>query len=91
MDTVDRVLQKLDRAMNETSLRMGRAMMYSFAAYAMLWLQTVYDGSYLIGALIVFLLAMTRQSLALTQVLLGVLFVLVLLSDQINAIVSSMS
>jgi hypothetical protein len=70
--------------LDELIMRSARAGVYAIAAYIMFWLQSVYDGSYLLGSLIIFLFGMTRQSLILTQVMLGTLFILTVLSDEIT-------
>lgn len=72
---------------DELVLRIVRAGIYAFAAYVLLRNQSLYSGSYIFGALVVFLLAMTRRSLVLVQTMLGILFILALLSDQLIKVV----
>ncbi|MXQ12538.1 hypothetical protein [Microvirga makkahensis] len=81
--------REMDRFAKEGTLRLGRAAVYAAVAYLLLWTQSVYEGSYLLVALVVLLLAMTRRSLVLIQVLLGILFVVGLLSEQINTVVGA--
>jgi hypothetical protein len=65
----------------QIALRSLRASICSLGAYILLWQQSVFDGSYILVATIVFFLAMTSQSQRLVQFTLGVLFLMALLSD----------
>jgi hypothetical protein len=77
--------------LDEFVMRSLRSGAYGLATYLLLWQQSFYDGSYILAALAVFLIAMTRQSLPLIQVLLGVLFISTIFSDEIIKAVGALT
>lgn len=84
---MNNITQNEVRRAYDMHYRTIRAGLFAVAAYAMLWAQSVYDGSYLLLSLSVFVLSLARYSLVLVQVLLGALFLTALTSNRLPDLV----
>lgn len=79
------------RLAREMMMRSGRAAVYALAAYALLRVQSVYNGPFFLVSATIFGLAMARKSLVLIQVLLGILFTVAILSDWLASFPAKMA
>jgi len=53
--------------------RVGRAFMYAFVAYCMLWLQSLFDFSYMGMSTVIFLLALGNKTRLIAEFALGLI------------------
>ncbi|WP_404290577.1 hypothetical protein ACD578_02500 [Microvirga sp. RSM25] len=69
-------------------LRLVRAGLFALTAYALLWLQSIYSGSYLIAAGALFCISMVNGAQRLAKAVVGMLFIIALLASPIELIIA---
>lgn len=70
---VDEIIIKFEKSGKKHRLRVGRALLYALAAYFTLWLQELFDFSFIGMATVIFLLALGNKTRLIAEIALGLI------------------
>lgn len=81
---IDGIISKSIKLSRKHRLRVGRAFLYALAAYCMLWLQSLFDFSYIGMAAVIFLLAIGNQTRLIAEIALGLILLSIFIPPSVS-------